>query len=42
MRKLYDKSLYLLRPDLHIAWRGDAAPSDIRGLVDRVTGREKA
>ena len=42
MRKLYDKSLYLLRPDLHIAWRGDSAPSDIRGLVDRVTGREKA
>ena len=40
MRKLYDRSLYLLRPDLHIAWRGDKLPTDVRGLVARVTGRK--
>jgi 2-polyprenyl-6-methoxyphenol hydroxylase-like FAD-dependent oxidoreductase len=38
MRKLYDKKLFLLRPDLHIAWRGDKAPASMRELVDRVTG----
>lgn len=39
MRKLYDKKLFLLRPDLHIAWRGDKPPASTRELVDRVTGR---
>ena len=39
MRKLYDKSMFLLRPDMHIAWRGDKAPANLGKLVDRVTGR---
>jgi len=41
MRKLYDKSMFLLRPDMHIAWRGDKAPANVGNLVDRVTGRAK-
>jgi hypothetical protein len=28
----------LLRPDLHIAWRGDALPADAQALAARVTG----
>jgi 2-polyprenyl-6-methoxyphenol hydroxylase-like FAD-dependent oxidoreductase len=38
MRGLYDRDHYLLRPDLHIAWRGDALPGDAAALVDLVTG----
>jgi hypothetical protein len=41
MRKLYDRSLFLLRPDMHVAWRGDKAPANVGKLVDRVTGRAK-
>jgi hypothetical protein len=41
MRKLYDRSMFLLRPDMHIAWRGDKAPANMSKLVDRVTGRAK-
>ncbi|RWI57083.1 MAG: FAD-monooxygenase [Mesorhizobium sp.] len=28
----------LIRPDQHVAWRGDAIPADARGLLDRVRG----
>jgi hypothetical protein len=31
--------VFLLRPDLHIAWRGDAAPPDPIALAAMVTGR---
>ncbi|WCT72189.1 FAD-dependent monooxygenase [Sphingomonas naphthae] len=39
VREAYGCGLLLVRPDLHIAWRGDALPIDSRRLVDRVTGR---
>jgi 2-polyprenyl-6-methoxyphenol hydroxylase-like FAD-dependent oxidoreductase len=42
MRKLYDKPMFLLRPDMHVAWRGDKAPANVGRLVDRVTGRAKS
>ena len=35
---LYEKRLCLVRPDGHSAWRGDALPSDLSQLVDRVRG----
>jgi hypothetical protein len=35
---LYDRKLVLSRPDQHVAWRGDAAPADAMGIVDRVCG----
>jgi hypothetical protein len=35
---LYDRKLVLSRPDQHVAWRGDAAPADAVGMVDRVRG----
>jgi 2-polyprenyl-6-methoxyphenol hydroxylase-like FAD-dependent oxidoreductase len=37
-RGLYDHKLVLSRPDQHIAWRGDAVPSDALELIDRVRG----
>jgi hypothetical protein len=32
-------SLLLVRPDQHVAWRGDAAPADPAALADLVSGR---
>lgn len=36
---LFRKRLILVRPDQHIAWRGDALPDDAQALLDRVVGR---
>ena len=38
VRNVYGCSLLLLRPDLHIAWRGDRLPDDITTLVTKVVG----
>ncbi len=35
---LYERRLVLVRPDGHIAWRGDASDADALGLIDRVRG----
>jgi hypothetical protein len=35
---VYDRKLVLSRPDQHVAWRGDAEPSDPLALVDLVRG----
>ncbi len=35
---LYGRNLVLVRPDGHVAWRGDAVPGDTGTLVDRVRG----
>jgi 2-polyprenyl-6-methoxyphenol hydroxylase-like FAD-dependent oxidoreductase len=35
---LYERRLVLVRPDGHVAWRGDAAPMDAAALIDRVRG----
>ena len=34
----YAASYALIRPDQHVAWRGDALPADPGALLDRVTG----
>jgi 2-polyprenyl-6-methoxyphenol hydroxylase-like FAD-dependent oxidoreductase len=34
----YDASLVLSRPDQHVAWRGDAQPTDPLSLIDRLRG----
>ncbi|MHA6757939.1 FAD-dependent monooxygenase [Streptacidiphilus sp. PAMC 29251] len=36
---LYGRGLVLVRPDQHIAWRGNRLPSDSGALLDRVSGR---
>jgi 2-polyprenyl-6-methoxyphenol hydroxylase-like FAD-dependent oxidoreductase len=38
VRDVYGASVFLLRPDLHIVWRGDEAPSDAVGLAALATG----
>jgi 2-polyprenyl-6-methoxyphenol hydroxylase-like FAD-dependent oxidoreductase len=37
-RALYERDLVLVRPDQHVAWRGDAAPEDAQDVIDRVRG----
>jgi hypothetical protein len=36
---VYERRLALVRPDQHIAWRGDVAPDDAGRILDVVTGR---
>jgi 2-polyprenyl-6-methoxyphenol hydroxylase-like FAD-dependent oxidoreductase len=36
--QLYERDLVLVRPDGHVAWRGDACPDDAFALIDRVRG----
>jgi 2-polyprenyl-6-methoxyphenol hydroxylase-like FAD-dependent oxidoreductase len=35
---MYERSLVLIRPDQHVAWRGDAPPQDCDALVNVVRG----
>ncbi len=35
---LYERKLVLVRPDGHVAWRGDAAPADSSTVIDTVRG----
>jgi hypothetical protein len=37
-RALYGADLVLIRPDQHVAWRGDRAPDDVDALWRRVLG----
>jgi hypothetical protein len=37
-RDLYARDLALIRPDTHVAWRGDRAPADCDALLAKVTG----
>ncbi|HEV7886665.1 MAG TPA: FAD-dependent monooxygenase [Acidimicrobiales bacterium] len=40
LREVYGRDLLLLRPDLHVAWRGDAPPADpaAADIAAKVTG----
>jgi hypothetical protein len=38
LRELYGAGLLLVRPDQHVAWRGDAAPADPRAQLDAARG----
>ena len=42
LRAFYPQGLVLSRPDQHVAWRGDAAPSDPTALIDRIRGAAPA
>jgi hypothetical protein len=37
-REIYDRDLLYIRPDLHVAWRGNAVPEDPRQIVARAAG----
>jgi hypothetical protein len=34
----FERRFVLVRPDGHVAWRGDEMPQDAAALVDRVRG----
>ncbi len=36
--RLYERDLVLVRPDQHVAWRGNLAPQDPRRVIDRIRG----
>jgi hypothetical protein len=38
LRAIYRRDLLLLRPDLHVCWRGDLPPTDPRAVAAIVTG----
>jgi hypothetical protein len=38
VRDLYGRDLALVRPDQHVAWRGNELPDDPDGLIARVVG----
>ncbi|MEQ9642328.1 MAG: FAD-dependent monooxygenase [Alphaproteobacteria bacterium] len=42
IRKVYGRRLFLLRPDLHVAWRGDEPPADAEALARMATGHVAA
>jgi 2-polyprenyl-6-methoxyphenol hydroxylase-like FAD-dependent oxidoreductase len=37
-RALYERALVLVRPDQHVAWRGDRCPAEADAILRRVTG----
>jgi 2-polyprenyl-6-methoxyphenol hydroxylase-like FAD-dependent oxidoreductase len=37
-RTIYERDYVLVRPDGHVAWRGDAVPEDAKALLGQVTG----
>ncbi len=37
---LYERKLVLVRPDGHVAWRGDEMPADAGRLIDRARGAQ--
>jgi 2-polyprenyl-6-methoxyphenol hydroxylase-like FAD-dependent oxidoreductase len=41
-RAVYGTDLLLIRPDLHVAWRGDRPPDDPRALAAAATGHSPA
>ncbi|MEV0358094.1 FAD-dependent monooxygenase [Nocardia sp. NPDC050697] len=38
-RALYERDLVLVRPDQHVAWRGNTAPASAAAVLDRIRGR---
>jgi len=38
LARIYERKYILVRPDQHVAWRGDALPSDPHALLDTVRG----
>ncbi len=38
IEELYERRLVLVRPDGHVAWRGDDPPADATAIIDRARG----
>ncbi|SCK15364.1 2-polyprenyl-6-methoxyphenol hydroxylase [Variovorax sp. HW608] len=40
VRAIYEADIVLVRPDQHVAWRGEKLPTDLGKLLSRVAGRQ--
>jgi hypothetical protein len=40
-RELYERDLLLVRPDLHVVWRGNVLPERVDELVAVATGHQR-
>lgn len=40
LRGIYERNLILVRPDQHVAWRGDNLPDDCDALMGLITGND--
>ncbi len=38
VREIYERDLVLVRPDGHVAWRGNEAPGNPSEIIDRIRG----
>lgn len=38
--RIYERTLVLVRPDQHVAWRGNVVPPDALAIVDRLRGAD--
>ena len=41
LRPVYERNYLLVRPDQHVAWRGDALPGDTATLLRQIIGRSQ-
>jgi hypothetical protein len=41
-RTLYERDLVLIRPDHHVAWRGNTVPDRPGAILDRIRGAAPA
>jgi hypothetical protein len=39
-RDLYERDIVVVRPDQHVAWRGNADPPDAADIVAQMTGNK--
>jgi len=38
VREVYERNLVLVRPDHHVAWRGNRQPDNPMAVIDQVRG----
>ena len=38
VREVYERNLVLVRPDGHVAWRGDSAPGNAAEIIEKIRG----
>jgi 2-polyprenyl-6-methoxyphenol hydroxylase-like FAD-dependent oxidoreductase len=38
VREIYERDLVLVRPDGHVAWRGDSNPTNVDEIIDKIRG----